>query len=179
MLERTLVIIKPDAYVAGLTGTILARLEQRGLAVEAIRISRDETEIVEDHYPRSDEWLTAVGNKTLGDYAKLGVLVRDRLGTDDPVEIGRTVRRWLTEFMLSAPVVPMVISGNRAIETVRKIVGATLPVDAAPGTIRGDFSSDSPDLANEERRPVRNLIHASGDPEEAAREIKLWFPELG
>ncbi|MBO0827953.1 MAG: hypothetical protein J2P24_09240 [Streptosporangiales bacterium] len=72
----------------------------------------------------------------------------------------------------------MVLSGNRAIETVRKLVGNTLPVAAAPGTIRGDYSSDSADLANDQSRPVRNLIHASGDPEEAAREIKLWFPGL-
>ena len=179
MRERTLVIVKPDAYTRGLTGTILARLEQRGLAVEAMRVSRNETVIIEDHYPRSEEWLTAVGNKTLGDYAKLGVSARERLGTDDAVEIGRMVRRWLTEFLLSAPIVPMVISGNRAIETVRKLVGSTLPVDAAPGTIRGDFSSDSPDIANEEQRPVRNLVHASGDPEEAEREIMLWFPKLG
>jgi nucleoside-diphosphate kinase len=179
MQERTLVIVKPDAYTRGLTGTILARLEQRGLAVEAMRVSRNETDIVEDHYPRTEEWLTAVGNKTLDDYAKLGISARDRLGTDDAVEIGRMVRTWLTEFLLSAPVVPMVISGNRAIETVRKLVGSTLPVAAAPGTIRGDFSSDSPDIANEEQRPVKNLVHASGDPEEAAREIKLWFPDLG
>jgi nucleoside-diphosphate kinase len=179
MQERTLVIVKPDAYERGLTGVILARLEQRGLAVEAMRVSRGEAEIIDDHYPRSDEWLSAVGNKTLTDYAKLGIPAKDRLGTDDPVEIGRVVRGWLTEFLLSAPVVPMVISGNRAIETVRKIIGNTLPVAAAPGTIRGDFSSDSPDIANEEQRPVKNLVHASGDPEEAGREIKLWFPDLG
>jgi nucleoside-diphosphate kinase len=178
MQERTLVIVKPDAYTRGLTGAILSRLEQRGLTVEAIRVSRDETEIVGDHYPRSADWLAAVGQKTLDDYTKQGLSARERMGTDDPVEIGRRVRAWLTEFMLSAPVVPMVISGNRAIQTVRKIVGATLPVDAAPGTIRGDFSSDSPDLANAEQRPVRNLVHASGDPDEAAREIKLWFPAL-
>jgi nucleoside-diphosphate kinase len=179
MQERTLVIVKPDAYERGLTGVILARLEQRGLVVEAMRVSMNETEIVEDHYPRSDEWLSTVGNKTLDDYAKLGISAKDRLGTDDPAEIGRMVRRWLTEFLLSRPVVPMVISGNRAIETVRKIIGHTLPVAAAPGTIRGDYSSDSPDIANEEQRPVKNLVHASGDPEEAAREIKLWFPDLG
>jgi len=179
MQERTLVIVKPDAYQRGLTGVILARLEQRGLVVEAMRVSKNETEIIEDHYPRSDEWLTAVGDKTLNDYAKLGISARERLGTDDAVGIGRMVRGWLTEFLLSAPVVPMVISGNRAIETVRKIVGHTLPVAAAPGTIRGDYSSDSPDIANEEQRPVKNLVHASGDPEEAAREIKLWFPDLG
>ena len=179
MQERTLVIVKPDAYQRGLTGVIIARLEQRGLVLEAMRLSRGEKEMVEDHYPRSQEWLATVGGKTLEDYAKLGVSAKDRLGTDDAVEIGQMVRRWLTEFMLSAPVVPMVMSGNRAIETVRKIVGHTLPVLAAPGTIRGDYSSDSPDLANSEQRPVKNLIHASGDPEEAAREIKLWFPELG
>lgn len=179
MQERTLVVVKPDAYERGLTGVILARLEQRGLTVEALRVSRDEAGIIEDHYPRTDEWLSTVGGKTLSDYARLGLSARERLGTDDPVEIGRIVRKWLTEFLMSGPVVPMVISGNRAIETVRKIVGATLPVVAAPGTIRGDYSSDSPDLANEERRPVQNLVHASGDAEEAAREIKLWFPDLG
>lgn len=178
MQERTLVVVKPDAYQRGLTGVILARCEQRGLVVEAMRVSRDEAGMIEDHYPRTPEWLSAVGNKTLADYAKLGISATSRLGTDDPVEIGRMVRRWLTEFLLSGPVVPMVISGNRAIETVRKIVGHTLPVEAAPGTIRGDFSSDSPDIANEEQRPVKNLVHASGDPDEAAREIKLWFPEL-
>jgi len=179
MQERTLVIVKPDAYQRGLTGVILARLEQRDLVLEAMRVSRNEKETIEDHYPRSQEWLATVGGKTLEDYARLGISAKDRLGTDDAVEIGQMVRTWLTEFLLSAPVVPMVISGNRAIETVRKIVGHTLPVMAAPGTIRGDYSSDSPDLANSERRPVQNLVHASGDPEEAEREIALWFPELG
>jgi nucleoside-diphosphate kinase len=179
MQERTLVIIKPDAYTRGLTGLILARLEQRGLALEAIRVSRNEVELVENHYPTSEEWLATAGGKTLEDYASLGMSALDRIGTDDPVEIGRMLRRWLTEFLLSAPIVPMVISGNRAIKTVRKLVGSTLPVDAAPGTIRGDFSSDSPDLANVEKRPVWNLVHASGDLQEAEREIKLWFPDLG
>jgi nucleoside-diphosphate kinase len=179
MHERTLVIVKPDAYERGLTGVILARLEQRGLRVEAMRVSRNEKQIVDNHYPRSEEWLGIVGGKTLADYGSQGLSPKDTLGTEDAVEIGRMVRAWLTEFLLSAPVVPMMLSGNRAIETVRKIVGNTLPVLAAPGTIRGDYSSDSPDLANAERRPVQNLIHASGDPEEAAREIALWFPESG
>ncbi len=179
MRERTLVIVKPDAYERGLTGTILARLERLGLVLEAIRVSANEREIVEDHYPRSEEWLSAVGQKTLDDYARLGISAKDRLGTDAAVEIGQMVRRWLTDFLLSSPVVPMVLSGNRAIETVRKVVGHTLPVLAAAGTIRGDYSSDSPDLANAEQRPVRNLVHASGDMQEAEREIKLWFPELG
>ena len=178
MQERTLVIVKPDAYERGLTGVILARLERLGLIIEAVRVSRNETETVEDHYPRSEDWLTTVGNKTLADYAKLGIPASRHVGTDEPLEIGRLVRTWLTEFLLSGPLVPVVLSGNRAIETVRKVVGHTLPVQAAPGTIRGDYCSDSPDLANVEQRPVKNLVHASGDPDEAAREIKLWFPEL-
>jgi nucleoside-diphosphate kinase len=179
MHERTLAVVKPDGYERGLTGAILARFEQRGLVIEEIRVSRNEAQIIEDHYPRSEDWLATVGGKTLDDYVRLGLSAKERLGTDDAVEIGNMVRKWLVDFLLSGPVVPMVISGNRAIETVRKIVGATLPVTAAPGTIRGDYSSDSPDLANSETRPVLNLIHASGDPDEAAREIKLWFPELG
>lgn len=176
MLEKTLVILKPDAYTRGLTGEIIARFERGGLKVEQIRISRGEDAIIDDHYPRDEGWLGAVGGKTLADYEKLGYSAQEKLGTTDAVAIGQQVRTWLVEFMKSAPLVPMVLSGNRAIETVRKLVGNTLPVAANPGTIRGDYSSDSADLANEELRPVRNLIHASGDPEEAAREIKLWFP---
>lgn len=178
MYEKTLVILKPDAYTRGLTGEIIARFERAGLKLEEIRISRGEDAIIDDHYPRDESWLGTVGGKTLSDYEKLGLSAQEKLGTTDAVAIGQQVRRWLVEFLKSAPLVPMVLSGNRAIETVRKIVGATLPVAAMPGTIRGDYSTDSPDVANEETRPVRNLIHASGDPEEAAREIKLWFPGL-
>jgi nucleoside-diphosphate kinase len=177
--EKTLVILKPDAYVRGLTGEIIARFERAGLKIEQIRISQGEDATVDDHYPRDEGWLGTVGGKTLADYEKLGISAVEKLGTTDAIEIGQKVRGWLIAFMQSAPIVPMVLSGNRAIETVRKIVGATLPVSAIPGTIRGDYSSDSADLANDELRPVRNLIHASGDPEEAAREIKLWFPTLG
>lgn len=178
MYEQTLVILKPDAYARGLSGEIIARFERCGLKLEQIRISQGEDDLIDDHYPRGEDWLATVGGKTLSDYEKLGISARGRLGTEDPVEIGQQVRGWLIEFMKSGPVVPMVISGNRAIETARKLVGNTLPVAALPGTIRGDLSSDSADLANEELRPVRNLVHASGDPEEAAREIKLWFPGL-
>lgn len=176
MQERTLVIVKPDAYARRLTGEIIARFEQCGLFLERIRLSNSEPELVENHYPRDDEWLRTVGGKTLMDYDNLGISALEKLGTDDATEIGVMVRKWLVDFMRSGPLVPMVLSGNRAIEVVRKITGHTLPVAAAPGTIRGDYSSDSADLANEETRPIRNLLHASGDPAEAAREIKLWFP---
>ena len=177
MRERTLVSIKPDAYNRGLTGEILARFERRGLVVDAIRVSRDHGRFIDNHYPRDEGWLAEVGGKTVDSYTALGMSTKEHLQTDDPAEIGRIVRAWLTEYLLSGPVVPMIISGNAAIGTVRKIVGNTLPSAAAPGTIRGDYSSDSPDQANMERRPVQNLVHASSDPEEAEREINLWFPD--
>lgn len=179
MYEKTLVILKPDAVARSLTGEIIARFERCGLRLEQIRVSRGEHDIIDDHYPRDEGWLGTVGGKTLEDYEAKGISATEKLGTDDAVAIGRQVRGWLVEFMKSGPLVPMVVSGNRAVETVRKLVGSTLPVSAAPGTIRGDYSSDSADLANDETRPVRNLIHASGDLEEADREIKLWFPTLG
>jgi nucleoside-diphosphate kinase len=176
--ESTLVIVKPEAYARGLTGIILARLQQRGLVLEAIRVSRSEVKIIEEHYPRTESWLASVGNKTLQEYQRLGIPARDSSGTDDPIAIGRSVHDWLTEYLLSGPLVPMVLSGYGAIDTVRKLVGNTIPVLAEPGTIRGDYSSDSAIAANREKRAVRNIVHASGDLDEAVREIKLWFPEL-
>jgi nucleoside diphosphate kinase (EC 2.7.4.6) len=87
------------------------------------------------------------------------------------------VKGWLIDYMTEAPILLMVVEGNHAVSVVRKLVGNTLPYKAEPGTIRGDFSSDSPDLANRERRSIRNLVHASDSPEEARREISYWFKE--
>lgn len=176
MIEKTLVILKPDAYARGLTGEIIARFERCDLSLEQLRISAGENETLDNHYPRDEGWLGSVGQKTLDDLQRVGLSVMEQLGTEDAVAIGRIVRGWLIDFMQSGPIVPMIISGNRAVEKVRALVGATLPIMAQPGTIRGDYSSDSADIANSEGRPVRNLIHASGDLDEAARELKLWFP---
>ncbi|MGC9131157.1 MAG: nucleoside-diphosphate kinase, partial [Pyrobaculum sp.] len=98
-------------------------------------------------------------------------------GTGDPVEVGRVIKRSLVRYMTSGPIVVMVLKGNRAVEVVRKLVGPTAPHSAPPGTIRGDFSIDSPDLAAEEGRVVYNLVHASDSREEAEREIRFWFRE--
>jgi nucleoside-diphosphate kinase len=176
MQEQTLILIKPDAYRRRLTGEILRRFEAAGLAISSIRVSVDEQNLTESHYPRDASWLATVGGKTLEDYRSMGLSTSQSLGTEDPVEIGKIIRGRLVSFLQSGPIIPAVMSGNRAIHNVRKLVGATLPVFAAPGTIRGDLSSDSTDLANTEERPVENLIHASGDPAEAEREIALWFP---
>lgn len=174
-MERTLIILKPDAVERGLVGTIVARFEAAGLRIDRLEARVADRDTVARHYPDSQEWLEGVGGKTLADYQSQGVDPTKELGTDDAAAIGRLVKRWLVDFMVSGPVVVAVLSGNRAVEAVRKLVGSTLPVTAAPGTIRGDFATDSPDAANAEKRPVRNLIHASGTQEEAADEIALWF----
>lgn len=177
-MERTLVILKPDAVERRLIGEVLGRFEKTGLDVVGLRRERADQGRVREHYPSDDAWLGTVGQKTLDDYERQGIDAQATLGTSDPVAIGKQVKEWLVDFLTSGDVVVAVVEGNRAIEAVRKIVGNTLPVLAAPGSIRGDFSTDSPDLANAEARPVRNLIHASGDQAEASRELALWFPEL-
>jgi nucleoside-diphosphate kinase len=173
--ERTLILIKPDGVQRALTGEILARLERAGLKIVALRMVRAERATLERHYPSSDDWVRTIGGKTKEAFETYGWDVRARMGTDDALEIGRRVRGWLIDFMQSAPVVAAVFEGVHAVSVTRKLVGATLPVFAAPGTIRGDFAVDAPTAANEDRRPVRNLIHASGTVEEAAHEVSLWF----
>lgn len=173
--ERTLILVKPDGIQRGLIGEILARLERAGLKVVALKMVRAERGVLERHYPADDEWVRTIGGKTREAFQAYGLDVRAQMGTDDPLEIGRQVRRWLVEFMQTTPVVAAVLEGVHAVSATRKIIGSTLPVFAEPGTIRGDFSVDAPTVANQGRRPVRNLIHASGSPEEAAREVALWF----
>lgn len=177
-MESTLVILKPDAVERGLVGEILSRFERLGLTIGRLEQRVASTDLLDQHYPSDPVWLGTVGQKTLDDYDKQGLDAAEHLGTSDPVEIGRMVKGWLVDFMSAGPIVVGVLTGNRCVEVVRKAVGATLPVLAAPGTIRGDCSTDSPDAANAERRPIKNLVHASGDPDEAAREIKLWFSDF-
>ena len=173
--ERTLILIKPDGVQRALTGAILARLERAGLKIVALRMVRAERSALERHYPSDDEWVRTIGGKTKEAFETYGWDVRARMGTDDALEIGRRVRAWLIDFMQTAPIVAAVLEGVHAVSVTRKLVGATLPVFAAPGTIRGDFATDAPTVANEDQRPVRNLIHASGTVEEAAHEVSLWF----
>jgi nucleoside-diphosphate kinase len=133
------------------------------------------TKLVNDHYPKDKAWVTRLGEKTLNTFNKYGMSAKKHYGTDDPAKIGPHVRGWLIEFMTSAPMVKMVVQGVHAVDMVRKIAGPTMPYQADMGTIRGDFSNDSPAIANLEKRPVFNLVHASETPEEAAHEIKHWF----
>ena len=173
--ERTLILIKPDGVQRALIGEVLARLERTGLKIVALRMLRAERATLERHYPSNEEWVRTIGGKTKEAFEAYGWDVRARMGTDDALEIGRRVRGWLIDFMQTTPIVAAVLEGVHAVSVTRKLVGATLPVFAAPGTIRGDFATDAPTVANEDQRPVRNLIHASGTVDEAAHEVGLWF----
>lgn len=173
--ERTFVIVKPDGVRKGLIGEIIKRLEQRDLKVVALEMFQSSFKEMDNHYPKSERWLERIGEKTKHTYEKYGYDIKKDFGTINNIRIGRIVRGWLIDFMTSAPMVKMVIEGVHAVDMVRKIVGPTMPYLAEMGTIRGDFSADSPALANAEKRAVYNLIHASETPEEAKHEIKHWF----
>jgi nucleoside-diphosphate kinase len=174
-MERTLVLIKPDAFKRGLVGEIISRFERVGLKLEGMKILNATIEIVEKHYPDNKNWIRSVGKKTIDTYEKYNLNIIEDLGTNDALKIGKLVRKWLIQHLTSGPVSVIILSGNHAVEIVRKIVGNTVPIFAELGTIRGDFSIDSPDLSTRERRVLQNLVHASETVEEAKREISLWF----
>lgn len=175
--ERTLVFLKPDGVQRGLVGEALRRFERAGLKLVGMKMVWPVRELLDRHYSNDATFLTTIGGKTKDAFASYGLDVKRETGTDDALEIGKQVRGWLIDYVSSGPVAAFVLEGIHAVTMVRKLVGDTLPYRAAPGTIRGDFSVDSPTVANLEGRPVRNLIHASGSLEEAAFEIPLWFKE--
>ncbi|KKT21764.1 MAG: Nucleoside diphosphate kinase, partial [Parcubacteria group bacterium GW2011_GWE1_43_8] len=148
--ERTFVMVKPDGVKRGLIGEIIRRIEQRGLKVIALSMFQPTKEQIHDHYPKNEAWVARLGEKTLTTYAKYGYDVVEELGTADKLEIGKMVREWLVSYMTSAPLVKMVVQGVHAVDMIRKLAGPTMPSAAEMGTIRGDYSADSPTLANKE-----------------------------
>ena len=183
--ERTLIIVKPHAVERGLTGEFLARFERMGLRIAATKVLKGERGLWERFYPSDETWLCNVGGKTMENAKARSLDVKERLGTDDPKAIGTMVKGWLVDHMASGAAIAAVLEGNEAQEKVRAACGATLPNKAAPGTIRFDYSCDSPAAANDEQRPVFNLIHAS-DPTEsrgglsaASSGADLHFRRLG
>lgn len=173
--ERTFMLVKPDGVKRGLVGECIRRIEQRGLKIIALKMIVSSAEHARLHYSGTEAWLQGMGEKTLATYRKYGKDPTQEVGNDDSLAIGKLVYQWNTDFLTSGPVIALVISGIHAIDMVRKIVGKTIPAFAEMGTIRGDFSVDSPVLANESKRAIHNIVHASGDPDEAAHEIEHWF----
>jgi len=173
--EKTLIIIKHDGIARGLAGEIIERYERAGLKIVAMKMLHPTKEKADKHYQATDEDLERMGNNTLKDAAEKGIDVKEKFGTDDPKEIGKYIKKWLIEYLNEGPVLVFVLEGYGAIKIGRKITGATVPSEANPGTIRGDLTHDNPELANYYNRPLRNLVHASGKPNEAEYEINLWF----
>ncbi len=173
--EQTLIVAKPDALQRGLVGEIIRRFELKGFKLVALKMTQPSREHAKKHYLPTKQQLEGMGNKTLENFRKHGIDPVKQMGTDVPMKIGEIINEWNFEFLSSGPVVAMVFQGLHAVEMGRKIVGATIPANAEMGTIRGDYSSDSPLMANKDKRTIRNLVHASGDVSEAQREIKHWF----
>jgi nucleoside-diphosphate kinase len=173
--EKTVVIVKPDGVKRGLVGEIIRRLEQRGLKLIALKMVAPDLEHIRQHYPNTETWLKGMGEKTLETYRTYGKDALAELGTADALAIGKMCASWNLDYLTSGPTVAMVVQGIHAIAMVRKIIGHTAPYKAEMGTIRGDYSVDSQVLANAERRALHNLVHASGDEQEAAHELTHWF----
>jgi nucleoside-diphosphate kinase len=135
-MERTLILVKPDAFARNLTGEIIARFERKGLRLAALRQLVMDRSLAERHYAEHE---------------------------------GKSFYEELVSFITSGPLVAMVLEGEQAVVAARQLIGATNPLDAAPGSIRGDFAIEV----------GQNMVHGSDSPESAAREVSLFFPELG
>jgi nucleoside-diphosphate kinase len=134
-MDRTLILVKPDAFARGLTGEILARFERKGLRIVALKHMQMDQQLAERHYAEHE------GKPFFGE---------------------------LVEFITSAPLVALVLEGHEAVVAARQVIGATNPLEASPGSIRGDFALEV----------GQNMVHGSDSNDSAAREIGLFFPEL-
>ena len=170
LIERTFVAVKHDGVQRGLIGEIIKRFEQRGLKLAALKMIQVDRKFAAKHYPLTEEWIKGTASTTRKAYEKRGIALKE-----SDREICERINNWLKDYLSEGPVVAMVWEGYHAIEICRKIVGTAEARSALPGTIRGDFSVDSYELADKKKRPVRNLVHASGNLQEAENEISLWF----
>jgi len=149
-VQKTLVVFKPDAVQRGIVGEILTRFERVGLKIVGTKMIAPTREHYYKHYEEIGKMVSRRGEHAFG---------------------------VTLDFMMQGPVIAMVFEGVEAVALVRKIVGPTEPKSADMGTIRGDFSHMSFGYADVEDKGIPNLIHASGDPEEAEQEISHWFSE--
>lgn len=149
-VEKTLILFKPDALQRGMVGEILTRFERVGLKIVGTKMVQPDREHWYKHYEDIGKMVTRRGEETFN---------------------------ITLELMLGGPVIAMVLEGVEAVALVRKLVGATEPKSALPGTIRGDFSHMSFGFADSAKKGIPNLIHASGDVSDAEQEIDYWFSD--
>ena len=168
--ERTLIILKPDAIQRSLIGEILSRLERTGLKFIAVKFFVPKAEQCWTHYNKDDEWFMKKGTRIVEDRTAHGLPIEK-----EAKEYGKDIIDSNVTLFTSGPVLACVIEGNQSVAIVKKLVGGTEPTTSDVGTIRGDFTVDSYALSSLDNRAVRNLIHCSDSPEEAEREIPIWF----
>jgi nucleoside-diphosphate kinase len=170
--ERTFVILKPDAVQRSLMGEMILRLERTGLKMVGLKMIVATRAQAAAHYGKDDAWCTKVGGRIIGDIEKEG-----KKPTKSALLYGQDILNGLFDFLTSSPIVIMAFEGNKAVGVIKKIVGGTEPLTSDVGTIRGDYTSDSYEIAGVDGRAVRNLVHCSDEVSEAEREIKVWFKE--
>ena len=170
--EKTFVLIKPDGVKRGIAGKIISRFEEAGLKIVAMKMISADGELAKRHYFLDEEWAKNVYEKSKRSHEKDGKKFPYR----DAMHIGKTIQSWNCDFLCEGPIIAMILQGPHSIEITRKIVGSTEPRTSQPGTIRSDFISiESYAVSDENKRVIRNLVHASDSEESAKREIELWF----
>ena len=164
-------MIKPDGIQRTLVGEIVKRYERLGLKLTAVKMMVPTEEFIEQHYTLDPNWRTVTGEKTIKSYQSKGLTPPSL----DPLEITAIILKNLKKYMTAGPVVAMVWQGAHSVKIIRKVTGGTEPLTSDVGSIRGDFVLDSYQMTDADNRSIRNLVHASGSPEEAEMEIKHWF----
>lgn len=177
-MERTLIILKPDAVKRSLVGKTIETFENVGLKLMTAKMIKPSADVIKNHYPGTPEWLKEMGEKTLASFKKSGDDVIKTFKTEDPSKLGQFVYERLIKYWMEGPIIVMVWQGPNAVAVARKLRGHTIPVLAEPGTLLGQYSFDSSPLSASLDRVVKTFIHASGSVDEAEREIKYWFKDL-
>jgi nucleoside-diphosphate kinase len=169
-LEQTLLIVKPDGVQRTLVGEVVKRIERVGLKLVAAKIVVADEAKARAHYTSDPTWLAKVGAKSIA-----AAQARGAAHPATPELAGEAILAKLLKYLASGPVFATVWQGAHACAVVRKLVGGTEPLTSDVGTIRGDLMLDSYEMSELDGRAVRNIVHASGSPEEAALEIPVWF----
>lgn len=170
--ERTFVIIKPDGIQRSLVGDIVQRFERAGLKIAGMKFAMADEQKLWAHYNKDDAWYLKKGTGIVENRKAAGMEV-----TKEPIEYGKDIIRALVKYITSGPVVMLCLQGNQAVAVVKKLTGGTEPATSDVGTIRGDYTLDSYQMANVDERAVRNLIHCSDNLDDATREVAMWFAE--
>ena len=171
--ERTLILMKPDVLQRQIVGEILSRFERKGFKLVAVKMLNATKAQVGEHYTADEQYLIETGEK-----AKKGAEMRGQDVTNwNSLEWGKIIRERNIAYLTCGPILAVVLEGPGVVSGVRKVLGSTSPADGDVGTIRADYSFDSYALADVVARSTRTMLHASDSPENAQREIKIWFKE--